>query len=89
VVGLEEAEGENAEEIPMNAQTELRVAPVHARRFPLPYCPQCNVLPFAPAASEHVSESHVRHLWSCEACGHEFTTSVRLSFRRVRRGRLS
>ena len=48
------------------------------RRFALPSCPKCNDLLFAPAASEFVSKEQVRHQWSCEACGHEFSTSVRL-----------
>jgi transcription elongation factor Elf1 len=73
----------------MNAPAELRVAPMQPRRFPLPHCPECNDLLFAPAASEHVTARHVRHLWSCEACGHEFETSVRLTFRRVRSDALS
>jgi ribosomal protein L37AE/L43A len=33
---------------------------------------------FAATASEHVSETHVRHVWSCESCGHEFSTFVDL-----------
>jgi hypothetical protein len=37
---------------------------------------------FAPLASEFVSTSHVRHQWSCEACGHAFSTSVEISFSR-------
>ena len=28
------------------------------------------------------SKTRVRHIWSCDACGHEFTTSVRLFFSR-------
>jgi ribosomal protein L37AE/L43A len=35
---------------------------------------------FAATASEHVSEKSVRHLWSCDSCGHEFSTSVDLPF---------
>jgi hypothetical protein len=41
----------------------------------------------APAASEHVNEREVRHLWTCEACGHEFRTSVRLKSGRIREQR--
>jgi hypothetical protein len=37
----------------------------------------------APARSQHVKEDVVRHWWRCEACGHQFRTSVRLSFSRV------
>jgi transcription elongation factor Elf1 len=32
----------------------------------------------APIWSEHVSDRCVRHVWSCEACGYEFETSVYL-----------
>ena len=73
----------------MNAQPALRVSPVQPRRFALPSCPKCDDLLLAPAASEYVSERHVRHQWSCEACGHAFITSARFPFRRVRRNALS
>jgi predicted Zn-ribbon and HTH transcriptional regulator len=32
----------------------------------------------APAVSQHVNHDLVRHWWRCEACGHEFRTTVRL-----------
>jgi hypothetical protein len=32
----------------------------------------------APALSQHVKHDLVRHWWSCESCGHEFHTTVRL-----------
>jgi hypothetical protein len=32
----------------------------------------------APARSQHVQNDLVRHWWSCETCGHEFRTTVRL-----------
>jgi hypothetical protein len=31
----------------------------------------------APAASEFVTESLIRHFWSCDTCSHEFRTSVK------------
>jgi hypothetical protein len=63
----------------MNGQAESHTGPVAAsRRIALPACPKCNELAFAPTASEFVSRSHVRHFWSCETCGHEFSTSVTL-----------
>jgi hypothetical protein len=34
----------------------------------------------APARSQHVKEDVIRHWWRCESCGHQFRTSVRLSF---------
>jgi len=39
-------------------------------------CAQCGDALVAPEWSEHVSERCVRHLWSCEACGYEFETSI-------------
>ena len=73
--------GGNTEEVSMKAQAETQAGPDAPRRFTPPLCPQCNDLLFAPAASEYVSRSHVRHVWSCDDCGHEFSTSVSLSFR--------
>jgi transcription elongation factor Elf1 len=41
-------------------------------------CAQCGKTLIAPTWSEHVSDRCVRHVWSCEACGYEFETSVYL-----------
>jgi hypothetical protein len=41
-------------------------------------CAQCGDDLIVPEWSEHVSERYIRHLWSCEACGHEFETAVYL-----------
>jgi ribosomal protein L37AE/L43A len=65
----------------MARQAETHAMSVASRRIAPPSCPNCNDLLFAPAASEFVTENRVRHIWSCDACGHEFSTSVRLSFR--------
>ncbi len=64
----------------MAGQAETHTATIASRRITLPTCPNCNDLLFAPAASEFVSKTRVRHTWSCDACGHEFSTSVRLLF---------
>jgi len=69
-----------AEEDTMTGRTETHGVPVASRRIALPSCPNCNDLLFAPAASEFVSKTRVRHIWSCDTCGHEFSTSVRLLF---------
>jgi|ERR1700722_8524557 hypothetical protein len=73
-----------AEEASMNGQANMHIATHVAtgasRRLALPACPKCSDLQFAPAASEFVSKGKVRHVWSCEACGHEFSTSVKLAF---------
>jgi hypothetical protein len=65
-----------------NRQAETQGGRAMSRGFALPYCPQCNDLVFAPLASEFVSTCHVRHQWSCEACGHAFATSVEILFSR-------
>jgi len=41
-------------------------------------CAACGDVLIAPEWSEHVSECYIRHLWSCEACGHEFEMAVYL-----------
>ncbi len=66
----------------MAGQTATHTDAGGSRRIALPNCPSCNDLLFAPAASEFVSKTRVRHIWSCDACGHEFSTSVRLFFSR-------
>jgi transcription elongation factor Elf1 len=68
----------------MKGQAVMQAGVDAPRRLALPSCPQCNDLLFASAAAEFVSKSRVRHVWSCDACGHEFATSVRLSFGRAR-----
>ena len=72
----------------MARHAETHSGTVAAHRIALPSCPNCNDLVFAPAASEFVSKTRVRHIWSCETCGHEFSTSVRL-FLDTRAGSLS
>lgn len=66
-----------------DAHVTSHVTSVALRRLALPACPKCNDLQFAPAASEFVSKGQVRHFWSCEACGHDFSTSVKLPFVRT------
>lgn len=75
--------GDSAEEVPMTVQTETHSGAT-MRRFALPTCPKCHDDLCAAAASEFVSARQIRHQWSCDSCGHEFSTSVRLSFRSKR-----
>jgi len=75
-----EGDGMTAEEAPMTARAEAHVASIASQRIALPACPECNDLQLAPTASEFVSKGQVRHFWACEACGHEFRTSVKLPF---------
>jgi ribosomal protein L37AE/L43A len=73
----------------MKAQAAMRVAGSKPRQVAVPTCPRCNDMLFAATASEHVSEKHVRHIWSCDSCGHEFSTSVALPFIRTARTRMA
>jgi transcription elongation factor Elf1 len=34
---------------------------------------------FAPEVSQHVDETRVQHVWSCDSCGFMFETSVQVS----------
>jgi len=42
-------------------------------------CAQCWADIIAPEWSEHLSDSCIRHVWSCEACGYRFEDTVYLS----------
>jgi len=46
-------------------------------------CSRCGDRLIAPEASEFVSEEEVRHHWNCARCGHEFATTIRISYRAV------
>ena len=39
-------------------------------------CAQCGDLLLAPVWSEFVKERCIRHLWSCDACGYAYETTV-------------
>jgi DNA-directed RNA polymerase subunit M/transcription elongation factor TFIIS len=41
------------------------------------FCPQCHDLIIAATQSQHVSTNEIRYWFVCEACGHEFRTTVR------------
>jgi RNase P subunit RPR2 len=43
-------------------------------------CSECNDLLVAPKSSAYVSNHEVRHVWSCENCGHEIEMAVTLGF---------
>jgi hypothetical protein len=43
-----------------------------------PACPRCGDTPLAPEVSELGARGLIRHSWSCDSCGHEFLTAVRL-----------
>jgi len=41
-------------------------------------CAQCGADIIAAEWSEHLSESCVRNVWSCEACGYQFEDTIYL-----------
>jgi transcription elongation factor Elf1 len=53
------------------------------RRVARPHCPHCDDMLVAPAVSVHVHQDDIRHWWSCDACGHEFMTSVTVASMRA------
>jgi transcription elongation factor Elf1 len=69
----------------IKSQSATRSTPLSVQRFGRSFCPECNDMLLAPAASEFVSESLIRHFWSCDTCGHEFETSVKLPSFHMRR----
>ncbi len=42
-------------------------------------CPQCAEILLAPDVSEYLGDGRVRHSWSCDECGHEFTASIEVA----------
>jgi hypothetical protein len=38
-------------------------------------CIRCSETLISPSCSEYITENHIRHSWSCEACGAQFDTS--------------
>jgi transposase-like protein len=43
-----------------------------------PNCPQCGSLLLIAEQSAFNLDGHIRHSWLCDACGNEFTTSIRI-----------
>jgi ribosomal protein L37AE/L43A len=44
-------------------------------------CAQCGAALFAAEWAEHLSDRQVRNVWSCDACGYQFETTVYLPAR--------
>jgi hypothetical protein len=60
--------------MPLYAEVPAAAAKPHF--FRSNSCAQCSAKIVAPEWSEHVNDRCVRHLWTCEACGYQFETSV-------------
>ena len=57
-------------------------------RVPVNECAQCGAHLVAAAWSEHLTDSCVRNVWSCDACGYQFEDTVYLSAREAADGAL-
>jgi len=44
-----------------------------------PACPRCGDMLLAAEASTLVARGLIRNSWSCDSCGHDFVTAIRLS----------
>ena len=65
----------------MKLQSTLRTPSSRMRPFALTSCPNCLETQIGPLASECVGEGRIRHIWSCDGCGHEFQTSIEFTSR--------
>jgi ribosomal protein L37AE/L43A len=62
----------------MSLHSATPVVLAFAGYFTRPLCPQCGDEQFVPERAEFVAEGCIRHIWSCDDCGHEFRTAVEL-----------
>jgi len=60
----------------MNIQTAFRV-PANAQ-LSRPKCPRCGSTLLVAEQSAFNPNGRIRHTWSCDDCGNEFVTSVRV-----------
>ena len=47
--------------------------------FGMPHCMNCGEALVAPAKSAYLGGGRVLHFWSCDSCGQEFQTSIRVA----------
>jgi len=48
------------------------------KSFARPKCPRCGSVLLIAEESEFDLKGRIRHLWSCDDCAHEFSTSITL-----------
>lgn len=49
-----------------------------------PKCPRCGLVLLLAEQSAFIPKGRIRHTWSCDDCGHEFVTSIRVLPQRLR-----
>jgi transposase-like protein len=60
----------------MNIQTACPV--LAGAQLSRPNCPQCGSILLIAERSAFNPDGHIRHSWSCDGCGEQFTTSVKV-----------
>jgi hypothetical protein len=58
---------------------DTRSAMLFSRSRPVAACAQCGARLYVPEWSEYLDDTHVRHLWQCDACDYAFETTVRFA----------
>ena len=66
----------------MNIQTAYR-APSKPK-LTRPECPSCGSIVLMAERAAFNPDGRIRHTWSCDDCGHEFVTSIRMRGRQPR-----
>ena len=67
----------------MLVQSACRVVPsvLVRERLRRPNCPRCENVVLIVEQSRFNASGHIDHLWSCDECGNQFITSIRLGRR--------
>jgi hypothetical protein len=55
----------------------------YGRRTAMPTCPQCDNMLVAPTTATFDKAGRVRHVWTCDECGHVFQTSIKFDMRQA------
>lgn len=67
------------QEAALRVQPELPAGVTVNEILGRPACPQCGEMMFAAIATQFMGRGRISNSWSCEACDHEFETSVQMS----------
>jgi len=52
-------------------------------RIAIPTCPLCSNVLVAPTTAAFDGAGCVRHVWTCDECGHVFRTSIKFDMRQA------
>lgn len=62
----------------MRVQHELPAGVTVNEILGRPSCPHCGEMMYAAIATQFMGRGRISNSWSCEACEHEFETSLQL-----------